>query len=356
MNLNGNQITRIDMKNSKILPDEQYQYNVALPIAIIVLPLIALLLVFKVVPSKPVTDNSGNKPKEWKKVVNEWECFWREKKTKNCTPSKIETTSCKSWQPFGDTWFMRNPNKFPLIDEKIQRRFVTSAISQNLKQRQTILEPLTNSSQKPIIRYRAYLEIARSIMRDNQTNSLVKSLPAIKKALDIPLTDERIKTDAYFFMGHYYFKQAKFSKALQILEKSIKLDSCFYEVRSTYIDALLKYITTTPQAIRTNSECLKTILKLLKNLQWIGSKLATDKTLYIELANKLKQFPQENSLTYHFALGFVQRQANNAAEAQLNLKKALNLSSKLPVKCVNKVREEAEKQLLLLTQQSNKKL
>jgi len=327
------------------------KYKIIVLIAMIVLPLVALLLLVVMFKLEPMVSPVSPPQQSGNNVEAEWERVWAQvmdDDTKEDTATPIERDICKQGliEPRGDTWFMRHFKSFPLPDEMVQRIFVAAATSGDPIQRQSLLEPLLQNPDA-LIRYRAHLEIARSIMRKNQVNSVIEAFQAIQAALAVSLEKEQVKTDAYFLMGLYYLHQSKVSKAKYIIYKSIQLDPCFFDARSTYVETLLKSFAMTPRIGKTYPACLKVVLELIDNLYFIGSELVEDQRLYIEMANRLAQRPQ-NSLPYFMALGFVQFKASDFAKARKNLRTALNLNTQLPKQCSLRIREKASELLSLI--------
>lgn len=312
-------------------------------VAMIVLPLVALLFVFVVFNFEPVVVSSvpsgGEVDAKWKRV---WD-----KVMKEATPIKRDICKPGSVEPRGDTWFMRHFKSFSLPSESVQRAFVAAAISNDPVLRQSLLEPLTKNPDA-LIRYRAFLEVARSIMRKNQVDSIIEAFPAVEAALAVSLDKEEMKADAYLLMGLYYLHQSKLSKAISFFHKSIELDPCFFDARSFYVETLLKSM------VQTYPGCLTFVLVLIDNLYFIGSELVEDRRLYIEMANRLALLPQ-NSLPFHLALGFVQFKAGDFVKAKKSFQTVLDLKAQLPKQCSFKVREKAS-ELLSLTEKSVKKL
>lgn len=325
-------------------------------VAMVALPLVALLLVFVVfnfepiivppVPPSPPSGGDGEVDAKWKRV---WD-----KVMDDATPIKRDICKPGSVEPRGDTWFMRHRNlkSFSLPSEKVQRIFVAAATSNDPAQRLSLLEPLTKNPDA-LIRYRAFLEVARSIMRKNQVDSIIEALPAIKAALAISLEREEMKADAFLLMGLYFRHQSKLSKAISSFRKSIELDPCFFDARSIYVETLLKSMAA-QRSVKTYPGCLTVILDLIDNLYFIGSELVEDRRLYIEMASRLALQPQ-NSLPFYLALGFVQFKGSDFAKARKNLEIALDLNAHLPKRCSVKVREKAS-DLLSLADKYVKKL
>lgn len=338
------------------MTNDKYYHRVIIPVAMIVLPLVVLLIISVVFKLEPLNSAVSSQQNDVN-VEAEWEKFWtlamKDSSDDTSTPLNICTQN-QGIKPGGDTWFMRHLKKFPSPPTQVQRTFVAVAISNDPEQRQSKLKPLTKNSDA-LIRYRAHLEIARSIMRKNQADSIIEAFPAIQAALTISLTEESMKADAYFLKGLYYSHQLNITKAKLNIQKSIELDPCFFDARSSYVETLLKDFAMTPRSLKIYPACLTMVLELLDNLYWIGNKLVDDQRLYIEMANRLARHPH-NSEVYHFALGFVQFKASDYAKANKSFQTVLDFNSQLPKTCHIKLKNKAIELLTIVKQSSAKPL
>jgi tetratricopeptide (TPR) repeat protein len=293
-----------------------------------------------------LTENSNLSESLWEKIwkdcetlkPNEYIISQLTDKLHQDSQQKLISLLKKGLMPMADTFFMRRPHSLPAIDSDIIRKFqaINLLNDSNKIYQLEIIAKNTDST----IRYRALLELARSIFRKG-TNSenfdnIIKILNAAKE-IDTPY--EAWKSDIYFLLGNYYIFKEEYIKGEQALKKAITLDPFFIDARWAMIELLLNKISKN-DSIYKSSIYLETSATIIEHIEKIAL-YAQDRGLFIDIALELDKLTYYSAVK-NIAIGYSLYLGGDNKKARLKLDAVQKYSSKLPRHCKKELNEKAE--------------
>jgi tetratricopeptide (TPR) repeat protein len=140
-------------------------------------------------------------------------------------------------QPTGDVYAMRSGNYLlrsesgPFVNSanyaRIRRRFVTAVLTYDLSARLARLHDIDGSSSDPIVRHRALLEIATSIVRADDRGRLKEAKSALDTARRLAIPTPALNADVYFILARIARMDGRSGEALTDLNQAVALDGYF---------------------------------------------------------------------------------------------------------------------------------
>ncbi|MDM8561182.1 hypothetical protein [Candidatus Parabeggiatoa sp. HSG14] len=220
--------------------------------------------------------------------------------------------------PLGDTVFMRYYGIFSgILSEKLARTFTAITISNDIDFKLKKLTQLTHHDEN-LVRYRAWLELARLHLRNKNWKKAESSL---SKALNETLDNEDWKVDAHFLQAYIHLTNKKINSALSQLETALAGDPNFVDAYVLYIRALLE-ASLQKETFFSKNSCTTKLTKLMDSIDMIAC-VTNDRHTFIHLAKSIEQLSAEQKIK-SFMIGYSNLLAGNYSTVEQHLKSLLN--------------------------------
>lgn len=220
--------------------------------------------------------------------------------------------------PLGDTVFMRYPGIFSgTLSETVARTFTAVTLSNDIEFKRQTLKQLTGADQTNLVRYRAWLELARLHLR-NKNQKLASS--ALAQALGITLDNDDWKADAHFLQGSIQLTQKNINAALSKLETALSSDPNFIDGYVLYIHALLE-ASLQKETYFSQQNCTNKLTKLMDSIDMIAC-VTNDRHTFVHLANTMESLPAEPKIK-SFIVGYGNLLAGNYLTAEQRMRSLL---------------------------------
>jgi tetratricopeptide (TPR) repeat protein len=218
--------------------------------------------------------------------------------------------------PLGDTVFMRYPGIFSgTLSETVARIFTAVTLSNDIEFKRQTLKQLTGADQTNLVRYRAWLELARLYLR-NRNQKLASS--ALTQALGITLDNEAWKADAHFLQGSIQLTFDKnINAALSKLETALSSDPNFVDAYVLYIHALLQ-ASLQKESYFSQQNCTDKLTKLMDSIDMIACQ-TKDRQTFLHLASSIESLPAEPKIK-SFIVGYSHLLAGNYSTAEQRIR------------------------------------
>lgn len=164
----------------------------------------------------------------------------------------------KSLRAAGDTCGMRYRDFFKELTEAQRYRFKVAAFSNTPQTKLALLQTLTEDGHD-LVRFRAYLEIARIHIRQQHWPIALQAL-AKAEGLAVP---SACQSDRNFLRGYVAFQQGRLDQAEQHLREATALDPGFWNARQLLLSILSRQLQGASQ---DNRQCLNRTRLLVENL------------------------------------------------------------------------------------------
>ncbi|RKZ86527.1 MAG: hypothetical protein DRR19_14815 [Candidatus Parabeggiatoa sp. nov. 1] len=220
--------------------------------------------------------------------------------------------------PLGDTVFMRYHGIFSgIINKSVARTFTAVTLSTDMDFKLKTLKQLAHAEQKNLVRYRAWLELARLHLR-NRNQKMASS--ALSKALGITLDNEAWKADAHFLQASVHFTNKDINAALPKLETALRSDPNFVDAYVLYIRALLE-ASLQKETYFSQDNCTNKLTKLMDSLDMIAC-VTNDRHTFVHLAKSIESLPAEQKIK-SFIVGYGNLLAGNYLTAEQRMRSLL---------------------------------
>jgi tetratricopeptide (TPR) repeat protein len=261
---------------------------------------------------------------EARQAIESWETLWSNLAERGVAALSPETSD-PSRRAAGDTVFMRYRNLWGQIDDEARLSFQLAALSGDPARKRALIEPLT-LAEEPLIRFRAYLELARLQRRRQDFES---ARAAVRTALGVPDLSKRVRSDAWFILADIAWEQDRLDEAETALTTTIEDDPGFWDARRLRLEVLARRLGEPRQR---GAVCLDRTRRMIEDLGALPA-LAEDQTQLRDLADRFARQGAPTHVALALIAGLGYRWSGDGERARITLESAEELRGRLPAGC-----------------------
>jgi len=205
--------------------------------------------------------------------------------------------------PAADTVFLRHPGIMPSLDAANVQRFQASALVQEFAATQEILAPLQDHPD-PVVRYRAFLELARAAFQANRGRPSPVSDRALSRALEQPVPPAVPTVDAVFLRGYSALHRHQLRAARTDLTDALAGDPAFLDAARWLVAAEAAEIDRASGRAFGPDACEAVLLEIFGHVRHLGV-LVTNINQFRDIGRDISGMAALNGPFGRFVAGYI---------------------------------------------------